>query len=184
MDSHLGLSTIRARACTMALTTTNDRRLRNHLSGMYLDPWRAMSEHNLGNSHCMCPIKGPENIVTGHDKKGNGSCGTRKEFLFPLVKKALTGHLHSTSNGVGEVDRPWALSTVRPWPSRRKDVPRTSPPSAGEITDAVINSQKGETIMKPRVFVSRMIPQEGLDIVLAACDAEVNEPMNISRKRS
>ena len=28
--------------------------------------------------------------------------------------------------------------------------------------------------MKPRVFVSRMIPQEGLDIVLAACDAEVN----------
>jgi glyoxylate reductase len=31
------------------------------------------------------------------------------------------------------------------------------------------------TIMKPRVFVSRRIPQEGLDIVLAACDAEVNE---------
>ena len=28
--------------------------------------------------------------------------------------------------------------------------------------------------MKPRVFVSRRIPQEGLDIVLAACDAEVN----------
>jgi glyoxylate reductase len=28
--------------------------------------------------------------------------------------------------------------------------------------------------MKPRVFVSRMIPQEGLDIVLAACDADVN----------
>jgi glyoxylate reductase len=28
--------------------------------------------------------------------------------------------------------------------------------------------------MKPRVFVSRLIPQEGLDIVLAACDAEVN----------
>jgi glyoxylate reductase len=28
--------------------------------------------------------------------------------------------------------------------------------------------------MKPRVFVSRMIPQAGLDIVLAACDAEVN----------
>ena len=28
--------------------------------------------------------------------------------------------------------------------------------------------------MKPRVFVSRMIPQEGLDLVLAACDAEVN----------
>jgi glyoxylate reductase len=28
--------------------------------------------------------------------------------------------------------------------------------------------------MKPRVFVSRVIPQEGLDIVLAACDAEVN----------
>jgi glyoxylate reductase len=28
--------------------------------------------------------------------------------------------------------------------------------------------------MKPKVFVSRMIPQEGLDIVLAACDAEVN----------
>jgi lactate dehydrogenase-like 2-hydroxyacid dehydrogenase len=28
--------------------------------------------------------------------------------------------------------------------------------------------------MKPRVLVSRLIPQEGLDIVLAACDAEVN----------
>jgi len=28
--------------------------------------------------------------------------------------------------------------------------------------------------MKPKVFVARMIPQEGLDIVLAACDAEVN----------
>jgi lactate dehydrogenase-like 2-hydroxyacid dehydrogenase len=28
--------------------------------------------------------------------------------------------------------------------------------------------------MKPTVFVSRLIPQEGLDIVLAACDAEVN----------
>jgi glyoxylate reductase len=28
--------------------------------------------------------------------------------------------------------------------------------------------------MKPNVFVSRQIPQEGLDIVLAACDAEVN----------
>ncbi len=28
--------------------------------------------------------------------------------------------------------------------------------------------------MKPRVFVSRRIPQEGLDIVLAACAAEVN----------
>ena len=28
--------------------------------------------------------------------------------------------------------------------------------------------------MKPRVFVSRMIPQEGLDIVLAACDADMN----------
>jgi glyoxylate reductase len=28
--------------------------------------------------------------------------------------------------------------------------------------------------MKPKVFVSRMIPQEGLDLVLAACDAEVN----------
>jgi glyoxylate reductase len=28
--------------------------------------------------------------------------------------------------------------------------------------------------MKPKVFVSRMIPKEGLDIVLAACDAEVN----------
>ena len=28
--------------------------------------------------------------------------------------------------------------------------------------------------MKPRVFVSRIIPQEGLDIVLAACDADVN----------
>jgi glyoxylate reductase len=28
--------------------------------------------------------------------------------------------------------------------------------------------------MKPKVFVSRMIAQEGLDIVLAACDAEVN----------
>jgi len=28
--------------------------------------------------------------------------------------------------------------------------------------------------MKPKVFVSRMIPQEGLDIVLAVCDAEVN----------
>jgi glyoxylate reductase len=30
--------------------------------------------------------------------------------------------------------------------------------------------------MKPKVFVSRMIPQEGLDIVLAACDADVNTP--------
>jgi glyoxylate reductase len=30
--------------------------------------------------------------------------------------------------------------------------------------------------MKPTVFVSRLIPQEGLDIVLAACDAEVNSP--------
>ena len=30
--------------------------------------------------------------------------------------------------------------------------------------------------MKPKVFVSRMIPQEGLDVVLAACDAEVNMP--------
>ncbi|MGH8070445.1 MAG: 2-hydroxyacid dehydrogenase [Candidatus Entotheonellia bacterium] len=29
-------------------------------------------------------------------------------------------------------------------------------------------------MMKPRVFVSRRIPQEGLDIVLAACAAEVN----------
>jgi glyoxylate reductase len=29
-------------------------------------------------------------------------------------------------------------------------------------------------LMKPKVFVSRLIPQEGLDIVLAACDAEVN----------
>jgi glyoxylate reductase len=28
--------------------------------------------------------------------------------------------------------------------------------------------------MKPKVFVSRMIPQEGLDIILAVCDAEVN----------
>ncbi|HSF29661.1 MAG TPA: D-glycerate dehydrogenase [Candidatus Tectomicrobia bacterium] len=28
--------------------------------------------------------------------------------------------------------------------------------------------------MRPQVFVSRIIPQEGLDIVLAACDAEVN----------
>lgn len=28
--------------------------------------------------------------------------------------------------------------------------------------------------MKPKVFVSRMIPPEGLDIVLAACEAEVN----------
>lgn len=28
--------------------------------------------------------------------------------------------------------------------------------------------------MKPTVFVSRMLPQAGLDIVLAACDAEVN----------
>jgi glyoxylate reductase len=28
--------------------------------------------------------------------------------------------------------------------------------------------------MRPKVFVSRMIPQEGLDIVLAECDAEVN----------
>lgn len=28
--------------------------------------------------------------------------------------------------------------------------------------------------MKPKVFISRMIPQEGLDLVLAACDAEVN----------
>jgi glyoxylate reductase len=29
-------------------------------------------------------------------------------------------------------------------------------------------------VMKPKVYVSRLIPQEGLDIVLAACDAEVN----------
>jgi glyoxylate reductase len=29
--------------------------------------------------------------------------------------------------------------------------------------------------MKPRVFVSRRIPQEGLDILLAACDVDVNE---------
>jgi glyoxylate reductase len=29
--------------------------------------------------------------------------------------------------------------------------------------------------MKPRVFVSRRIPQEGLDILLAACDVEVND---------
>jgi glyoxylate reductase len=28
--------------------------------------------------------------------------------------------------------------------------------------------------MRPQVFVSRIIPQEGLDLVLAACDAEVN----------
>jgi lactate dehydrogenase-like 2-hydroxyacid dehydrogenase len=28
--------------------------------------------------------------------------------------------------------------------------------------------------MKPKVYVSRLIPQEGLDIVRAACDAEVN----------
>jgi glyoxylate reductase len=28
--------------------------------------------------------------------------------------------------------------------------------------------------MKPKVYVSRVIPQEGLDIVLSACDAEVN----------
>ena len=28
--------------------------------------------------------------------------------------------------------------------------------------------------MKPKVYVSRLIPQEGLDIVQAACDAEVN----------
>jgi glyoxylate reductase len=42
------------------------------------------------------------------------------------------------------------------------------------IFRAVTSRQQGETIMKPRVFVSRMIPQEGLDIVLAACDAEVN----------
>jgi glyoxylate reductase len=28
--------------------------------------------------------------------------------------------------------------------------------------------------MKPKVYVSRTIPQQGLDIVLAACDAEVN----------
>jgi glyoxylate reductase len=28
--------------------------------------------------------------------------------------------------------------------------------------------------MKPKVFVSRVIPQEGLDMVLTACDAEVN----------
>lgn len=28
--------------------------------------------------------------------------------------------------------------------------------------------------MKPKVYVSRLIPQEGLDIVLSACDAEVN----------
>jgi lactate dehydrogenase-like 2-hydroxyacid dehydrogenase len=32
--------------------------------------------------------------------------------------------------------------------------------------------------MKPRVFVSRMIPQAGLDIVLAACDVEVNADDN------
>jgi lactate dehydrogenase-like 2-hydroxyacid dehydrogenase len=42
------------------------------------------------------------------------------------------------------------------------------------IFRAVTSRQKGETVMKPRVFVSRMIPQEGLDIVLAACDAELN----------
>ncbi len=37
--------------------------------------------------------------------------------------------------------------------------------------------------MKPRVFVSRMIPQEGLDIVLAACDAEVNtDDINLSQE--
>jgi glyoxylate reductase len=29
--------------------------------------------------------------------------------------------------------------------------------------------------MQPRVFVSRRIPQEGLDILLSACDVEVNE---------
>jgi len=29
--------------------------------------------------------------------------------------------------------------------------------------------------MKPRVFVSRLIPQEGLDILLATCDVEVND---------
>jgi lactate dehydrogenase-like 2-hydroxyacid dehydrogenase len=29
-------------------------------------------------------------------------------------------------------------------------------------------------VMKPKVYVSRLIPQKGLDIVLAACDAEVN----------
>jgi lactate dehydrogenase-like 2-hydroxyacid dehydrogenase len=29
-------------------------------------------------------------------------------------------------------------------------------------------------VMKPKVYVSRLIPQEALDIVLAACDAEVN----------
>jgi glyoxylate reductase len=29
-------------------------------------------------------------------------------------------------------------------------------------------------VMKPKVYVSRMIPQDGLDIVLAVCDAEFN----------
>src|SRR5919106_2774413 len=50
---------------------------------------------------------------------------------------------------------------------------RSSPSSHG-VFRAVASRQKGETIMKPRVFVSRIIPQEGLDLVLAACDAEVN----------
>jgi lactate dehydrogenase-like 2-hydroxyacid dehydrogenase len=51
---------------------------------------------------------------------------------------------------------------------------RTSPPSRGDFPGSDEQAKKGETFMKPRVFVSRMIPQEGLDIVLAACDAEVN----------
>src|SRR5262245_8828742 len=38
----------------------------------------------------------------------------------------------------------------------------------------VTSRQNGGTFMKPRVFISRMIPQEGLDIVVATCDAEVN----------
>jgi glyoxylate reductase len=42
------------------------------------------------------------------------------------------------------------------------------------ILKAATSNQLGETLMKPKVFVSRMIPQEGLDIVLAMCDAEVN----------
>jgi glyoxylate reductase len=46
------------------------------------------------------------------------------------------------------------------------------------VFHAATSRQKGETIMKPKVFVSRMIPQEGLDIVLAACDAEVNTDDN------
>jgi glyoxylate reductase len=39
----------------------------------------------------------------------------------------------------------------------------------------VTSRQQGEMIMKPSVFVSRRIPQEGLDILLAACDVDVNE---------